>query len=104
MFSTAKWKKHNKRLLSQLSEFDADFMIEQNNHGAQFKNTANTVGRNTSLNDTNNLTQVNSSQTDMHTLAKNIVETVRSEVGSAMTTVETRVQDEVKTHRKIGNS
>ena len=72
-------------------------MIEQKNHGAQSKNRANTVGRNTSLNDTNNLTKIISPQTDMHTIEKNIVSKVRSEVASAMTTVETRVQDKVMT-------
>ena len=72
-------------------------MIEQKNHGAQSKSRASTVGRNTSLNDTNNLIKIISPQTDMHTIEKNIVSKVRSEVASAMTTVETRVQDKVMT-------
>ena len=97
MFSTLKWKQHKKRLLSQLNECDADFMVQRNNHGAQSESRAKTVSRNTSLNNTNNLTQVNSPQMDMHSLEKNIVSKVRSEVGSAMTTVKTRAHDKVMT-------
>ena len=46
---------------------------------------------------TNKPTQVNGLQVDMHTLEKNIVSEVRSEVDSVMTAVETRVQDPVLT-------
>ena len=97
MVPTRKKKQHNKKLFCQLSESDADFMVTQNNHGAKFEIRANTVGRDTSLNYSNDPTLVNSSQVDMHTLDKNIVSKVGSEVDSLMTTIETRVQDAVMT-------
>ena len=95
MVSTREKKQQNLRLLSQLSESNAGFMVGQCNHEAQFESRANTVDRNTSLNDTNDPTQVNSPLVVMHTLEKNIFSKVRIEVDSVMTTVETRVQDAV---------
>ena len=90
-------KRQNKRFLSQLNEFDTDFMIGQNNHENQLDNRTNTDETKTTLNNTNNQVQVNGPQLDMHTLEKNIVDKVRSEVGSVMKTVETRVKYAVLT-------
>ena len=72
-------------------------MIEQNDDGAQSETRAKTVGRDTSMNHTDNPTQVSSSHGDIHTLEENVVSKVRSEVGSVMTTVESRIQDAVMT-------
>ena len=93
MFSTRKKKQQNKRLLIQLMETGADFMIGQSNHEIQTESKTNVADRHTSLNDTNDPTQVNSPQVDMRTLEKNIVTKIRSNVDSVMTTVETRAQN-----------
>ena len=97
MVSTRNKRLQNKRLLNQLSESDTDFMMGQNNYGAQNENRSNTADGNITLNSTNNPTQVGGPEVDMHTGEKNIVHKVRSEVVSVMTTVETRVQDAVLT-------
>ena len=49
-------------------------MIGQRNHEAHTGSRANVVDRSSSLNDTNDPTQVIGSQVDMHTLEKNIVQ------------------------------
>ena len=72
-------------------------MIGRSNREAQTESRANVADKNTSLNDINDTNQVNGSQVDMHTLAKNIVSKVRSEVDSRMTTFEARVQGAVMT-------
>ena len=59
------------------------------------------MSRDTSLFYTNNPTQVNSPQVDMHTLEKIIASKILSEVDSLMTTVATRVQDAVMTGKKV---
>ena len=82
-------------LLSQLSEFDADFIIGQSNHSAEAEGIKNMANRANSLNNTNDTSQANYPQVDMYTLEKIIVSKVRREVDSVMTTVETRVQDAV---------
>ena len=97
MVLTRKKKQQSKKLFSQLNESDADLMIGQSNHEVQTESRANAAHGNISLNDTNNPTQVSGSQVDMHTLEKTIVNEVRSEVNSVMTTVETREQDAVLT-------
>ena len=97
MVSTRKKKEQNKKLLGHLSESDADFLIAQSNHEAQTGSRANSVDTNTTLNTTKDPNQGFSSQVDMHTLEENIVSTVRSELDSVMTTVETRVQEAVMT-------
>ena len=43
MISTRKKKQGNRRLRSQLREFDADFMIGQSNHENHAESKANTV-------------------------------------------------------------
>ena len=55
------------------------------------------AGRDTSLNNNNDPNQANGPQVGMHTLEKNIVCKVRTEVDSVITTVETTVQDAVLT-------
>ena len=72
-------------------------MIRQINHEDQTENRSSAVDEGVILNNTNNPTQVNGSQVDMHTLEKNIVNEVDSEVESVMKTFETRVQDAVLT-------
>ena len=71
-------------------------MIQKSNHDAQTERKMPADG-DTSFKNRKNPTKVNDSQVDMHTLEKNIVSKVRSEVNSVMTTVETRVQDAVLT-------
>ena len=97
MVSTRKKKQQNKRLFSQLSERDTDFMVGQSNDDVQNENINSATHRGRCSDNSNSLTQVNYSQVDMHTLEKNIVCKVRNEVDNVMTTVETRVQDVVLT-------
>ena len=100
MVSTRKKKQQNKRFLSQLSESNAEFMVVQSKHEAQAKSRTDAADRDTSLKNLKNTKgpkQVKGSEVDVHTLEKNIVNKVRSEVDSVMTTVETRVQDAVMT-------
>ena len=97
MSSTRKTKQQNRRLLRKLGETDADFMIGLSNHETQTGSTTNVADRDTALIDTNDPTQLNSPQVDMHTLEKNIVSKVRSDVDSVVTTVEARVQEAVMT-------
>ena len=61
-------KKQQIRLLSQLSESDAnfiDFMIRQNNHEAQSDSLANSADANITSNNTKESKQINSSQVDI---------------------------------------
>ena len=95
--STRKKKQQSERLLSQLSGSDADFIIEQNNHEAQTENKSSANDGDVSLYKANSLNQISGAQVNMHTLEKNNVNKVRSEVDSVMTTVETRVQDAILT-------
>ena len=97
MISIRMEKQSNKKLLSQLSESDADFMIGQSNHTAEAESRENMTSRGNILNNTNDTTQVNYPQVDMHILEKNIVSKVRSEVDNVMTTLETTVQDTILT-------
>ena len=97
MVSTRRKEQQIKKLLSQLGESDADFMVGQSNHEARTDSRATAVDKNTYLNNTEGSNQVSCSQLDIHTLDENIVIKVRSEVGSVMTTVKTRVQDAMMT-------
>ena len=100
MVAARKKRQQNKRLLSQLSESDTDFMIGRNNHETHTESGTNTVEKNMTSNNANDPTQANSSQVDVHTLEKNIVGKVRSEVGNVMAMVQTRVQDAILTAMK----
>ena len=91
MVSTRKKKELKKKLLRQLSESDADFMIGQRDHKTQTESRDYTADRNISVYYTKDPSLVKSPQVDMHTLEKNIVDKVRSAIDSVMTTVETRV-------------
>ena len=92
MVSTRKKRQEKKRLLTQLSDSDSDFMIGQSNHEPQTESRTNTVEENITPNKVNNPAQVNDSQVDVHTLEKNIAHKARSEVDNVMATVETRIQ------------
>ena len=72
-------------------------MMGQSNHEAQTESRAEVANKNSSLNDTNDPTQFTGSQVELHTLERNFVSKIPSEVDSVMTTVETRVQDAVLT-------
>ena len=72
-------------------------MIGQSNHEIQIESKTIAADRHTSLNDTNDPTQVNSLQVDMRTLEKNFVRKVRRNVDGVMTTVETKAQNAVLT-------
>ena len=76
-------------------------MIGQGNHSVRTEVTDNMANRGVSVNNTNDATQANYPQVDLHTLEENIVSKVHNEVDSVMTTFETRVQDAVLT--AIGN-
>ena len=93
MVSTKKKKQQNKRLFSQVIEIVTDYMIEQSSDDVQSENLHNVTHRGPS---SDNLSQVNYPQVDLHTLEENIVSEVRSEVENVIT-VETRVQDGVLT-------
>ena len=97
MVSTRKKKQQNKRLFSQLSERDTDFMIGQSNQDVQINSRDIMICRGAYSNNASNPTQINYPQLDVHTLEENIVNKVRSEVDILMTSVETRVQDAVLT-------
>ena len=97
MVSTRKQRRQNTGLLGHLSESDTDFTIGHNNYETYTENRANMADGNITLNKASNLTQVRSSQEDMHTLKKSIAIKVHSGADSVMTTVETRVQDAVST-------
>ena len=101
MISTRRKKQQNKKPFSQLSERDTYFMMGQSNHCVQNENTDSVIYRITSSGSTNNLTQVNYLQVDMHTLEENIVNKVRSGVANVIKTVETRVQEAVLTVIKV---
>ena len=95
MVSTRKKKHQDERLLSQISESDADCMIGQSNYDTQADSTTNEVDGNTHLNDTNDPTRVRSSPADMHNFEKNTVIKVQSEVDDLIKTAGTRVQDAI---------
>ena len=101
MVSTRKRKQQKKRLLSQLSESDANLMIGQSSREDQTEKRSDRANRVTFLYYTNEPTQVNGSQGDMHTLDKNIVSKVRSGVDSVKTMVETRVHHVLLSSIKI---
>ena len=97
MFSPRNKKQQSKRLLSQLSESDTGFMIGQNNQSADTEGRGDLASGGSTLNNINDTTQTKYPQVDVHTLEKNIVSKVRSEIYSVMTTVQTSVQDAVLT-------
>ena len=90
-------KQQKKKLFSQLSERDTDFMIGQSNQDAQIESRSKMLCRGTSSDNASNLAQINYPQVDVLTLEENIVSKVRSEEDNVMTSVETRVQDVVLT-------
>ena len=91
MVCTRRKGQQNKRIFSQLDEYDTDFLIAQSNHEAEVKNRTNMVDRGFSSNNVNGLIQVNSPQMDIHTLEENVVSKIRGEEDSVMKTVEIRV-------------
>ena len=80
---TLKWslpekKQQNRKLFSQLSERDSDFMIGQSNRDEQSESRDSMIYSGISLDNTSNPTQFNYPQVDVHTLEENIVNEVRS--------------------------
>ena len=73
MVYTRKKRQQSKKLFSQLSESDNDFMIGLSNREAQIQDRSNAVDESITLNTANISTQINGSQMNMHTLEKNIV-------------------------------
>ena len=74
MASTRKKKQQNKKLPSQLSESDADFIIGQSRHEAQTENRSNRADGDTSfLKNANSLNQVSSAQVKMTHLRKSLL-------------------------------
>ena len=82
-----------------MRETDANFMTGQGSHDAQNESRANAVDGENFLNKTKNPIQINDPQVDMHTVEKNIVSKVRSEVDSVIISAKTRLQDTVLTAR-----
>ena len=97
MVSIEEKRQQRKKLRSQLSESDTDFMIGENNHETKLGDRINTADKNTTLNNANNLVKANSSEVDIQTLEKNIAIKVRGEEDNVITSVEARVQDAVLT-------
>ena len=65
------WKDNRKkRFLSQLGEFDSDFVIGQNNHEAQTEHWADATDGNFTLDNTNNPNQVSGSQVEKNIAKK----------------------------------
>ena len=73
MVSTRKKKQQNKKLFSQLSEKDTDFMIGQSNQDEQIESRRYMLCRGTFPDNASNSAQINYPQVDMHTLEENIV-------------------------------
>ena len=73
MVSSRKKRLQNKKLFSQLSEGDTDFMIGQSNHDVQNGNIGSVTHRSPSSDNTNNPTQVLFRQVDIHILKENSV-------------------------------
>ena len=102
MVSTRKKKQQQRRLLSCLGEVDADFLIEQSNHGVEIESRDELADSGTSIDNANNPTQFNYPQVSKHTLEENIKRKVRSELNCVMTRVKNRVQDAVsKTTKEL---
>ena len=97
MFSNQKKKQQNRRLLNQLFESDADFIFGQSSYKNHTKSRIHVADRLTILYNLYHPTQIKGPRLDIHTLEKNIVNKVPSEVDRVMTKVETRVQDAVLT-------
>ena len=93
MFSTGK----NKRRCSQLSEKYIDFMIVQRSQDEQTDSRDNMIYKGTSSDNISNPTQVNYPQVDKLTIKEIVLSKVGSEVENMLTSVETRLQDEVLT-------
>ena len=93
MASTRKGKEENKKLLQQLSESDTDFKIRQNNHEAKTEYRNNTVEQIVTLKNENNRARNINSQEDILAIEESNLSSMRNEVGSLMTMVETRVQE-----------
>ena len=70
---------------------------QQNNQDEQIESRDNIICRSTSSDNVSNPTQLNYPQVDVHTLEKNTVSKVRSEVDNVLTSVETRIQDALLT-------
>ena len=105
MFSTRIKRQRNKRLLNFLIESDTDFMMRQNDHGAQIESITIIKEENITFRNANNPAPVSSSQVDVHTLEENLANEVRNEVDNVMTTVKIRVQDAIlTTMESFGNS
>ena len=100
MVSTRKKRQPNRRFLSQLSESDTDFITGPSNHETRTGSRGNAADGNISLNNASSPNQVSDPQVDMHTLEKDTISKVLSEVDIMMTAVETRVQDAVLTAKE----
>ena len=70
-------------------------MIGQNIHSAEAACRETMTSRSNIRNKTTDKTQTNSPEVRMHTLEKNFVSKMRSELDNVIRTVETRVQDAV---------
>ena len=73
MVSNRKRKQQNKRLFSQLSQRDTDFMIGRSNQDEQVESRDDMICRGTSLDNKSNPTQVNFPQVDVHTLEEKLL-------------------------------
>ena len=73
MVSTRKKRQQNKKLLSQWSNRDTDFMIGQNNQVEQTENRDSMLCEGTSSDNASNPTQIKYPQVDVHTLQENIL-------------------------------
>ena len=90
-------KEQNKKLFGQLRESDAKHLIGKSNHEAHAGSRANIVDKDKSLKYTKDSYEVKISKVEKHTVDKNIVSKVPTEVDGEMSTVASRVQDAVMT-------
>ena len=84
--STCKENEQNKKLFSQISESDTDFMIGQINCEIQIESRARITEENVTSNNANNSVAVDSFEEGVRTLERSITAKVSSEVNSVMAT------------------
>ena len=91
--STRKKRQQNKKIFSQISDSDTDFVIGRKNLEIQTESRMGRVEESVTSNNSDDSNPVDCSQIVFSILERSFANRVRSEVDSVMTTVETTVQD-----------
>ena len=99
MVSTRKKRQSNRRLLSQLDDFDQDMMIGNAASGRQESNVVSedTNNRDFTVSTSSDNIAVNENTVDMKTLEKCFNETIDREMNNVVDTVEDRIQNAILT-------